>query len=118
MPASTLTARARSAPRSSMVVRARAMATASRWVRGRYSSRINTRATSVGRSTKAIRRCSRATPTAGLGTRRLDEAWETALQRVERCRERLDRMQMSDADDVRPDVTGLADDLSAAWRAP
>ena len=74
MPASTLTARARSAPRSSMVGRARAMATASRWVRGRYSSRIITRATSVGRSTNAIRRCSRATPTAGLGTRSLDEA--------------------------------------------
>ena len=74
MPASTLTARARSAPRSSMVVRARAMATASRWVRGRYSSRIITRATSVGRSTNAIRRCSRATPTAGLVTRSLDEA--------------------------------------------
>src|SRR5207253_2115678 len=36
----------------------------------------------------------------------------------ERCRERLDRMQMSDADDVRPDFTGLADDLSAAWKAP
>src|SRR3982074_2929412 len=67
MPASTLTARARSAPRSSMVVRARAMATASQWVRGRYSSRIITRATSVGRSTNAIRRCSRATPTAGVG---------------------------------------------------
>src|ERR1700736_3604413 len=63
-------ARARSAPRSSMVVRARAMATASRWVRGRYSSRIITRATSVGRSTNAVRRCSRATPTAGLGTPR------------------------------------------------
>ena len=33
---------------------------------------------------------------------------ESALQRVERRRERLDRMQMSDAGDVR----------SAAWRAP
>jgi hypothetical protein len=27
-------------------------------------------------------------------------------------------MQMSDADDVRPDFTGLADDLLAAWKAP
>jgi hypothetical protein len=27
-------------------------------------------------------------------------------------------MQISDADDVRPDFTGLADDLSAAWKAP
>src|SRR5207248_6752039 len=33
-------------------------------------------------------------------------------------RERLDRMQMSDADDVRPDFTELADDLLAAWKAP
>jgi hypothetical protein len=48
----------------------------------------------------------------------LEKAWETALQRVERCRERLDRMQMPDADDVRPDFTGLADDLLAAWKAP
>ena len=69
MPSSTHMGRARSAPRSSMVVRAKAMATTSRWVRGRYSSRIITRATSVGRSSSAIRRCSRATPTAGLGTR-------------------------------------------------
>jgi hypothetical protein len=27
-------------------------------------------------------------------------------------------MQISDVDDVRPDFTGLADDLSAAWKAP
>src|SRR5262245_44407022 len=50
MPASTRTGRARSAPRSSMVVRVRAMATTSRWARGRCSSRIITRATSAGRS--------------------------------------------------------------------
>jgi DNA invertase Pin-like site-specific DNA recombinase len=48
----------------------------------------------------------------------LEKAWETALQRVEHCRSRLDRMQMSDADDVHPDFTRLADDLSAAWKAP
>src|SRR6202047_32780 len=48
----------------------------------------------------------------------LEKAWETALRRVECWRERLDQIQMSDADDVRPDFTGLADDLSAAWRAP
>ena len=151
-------------------------------------SRIITRATSAGRSTSAIRRCSRATPTAGVAGKRIDEiiaaemlravapmaieaaeeaermlidedqdrrriaelelqqaqydaslaerryaacdpdnrliaaqvekAWENALQRVERCRERLDRMQMSEAEDVRPDFTGLADDLLAAWKAP
>src|ERR1700755_3016067 len=31
---------------------------------------------------------------------------------------KFDRMQISDADDVRLDFTGLADDLSAAWKAP
>jgi Recombinase/Recombinase zinc beta ribbon domain len=46
------------------------------------------------------------------------KAWETALQCVERRRERLDRMQTPDANDARPDFTGMADDLSAAWKAP
>ena len=44
------------------------------WTRGRSSSRIITRATSAGRSTRAIRRCLRETPTAGLGTRSLRAA--------------------------------------------
>jgi DNA invertase Pin-like site-specific DNA recombinase len=43
---------------------------------------------------------------------------EAALQRVETCRRRLDGMPEPDAGDARPDLTGLADDLSAAWRAP
>jgi Recombinase/Recombinase zinc beta ribbon domain len=48
----------------------------------------------------------------------LEKAWETALERVERCRERLDRMQTPGVGDVHPDFTGLADDLSTAWKAP
>jgi hypothetical protein len=48
----------------------------------------------------------------------LERAWETALERVERYCERLDRMGTPGADNVRPDSTGLADDLSAAWKAP
>ena len=66
----------------------------------------------------AERRYAACDPDNRLIAAQLEKAWETALQRVERCRERLDRMQMPDADDVRPDFTGLADDLSAAWKAP
>lgn len=66
----------------------------------------------------AERRYAACDPDNRLIAAQLEKAWETALQRVEHCRERLDRMQMSDADDVRPEFTGLADDLSAAWKAP
>ncbi len=66
----------------------------------------------------AERRYAACDPDNRLIAAQLEKAWETALQRVELCRDRLDRMQISDADDVRPDFTGLADDLSAAWKAP
>src|ERR1700757_2377957 len=66
----------------------------------------------------AERRYAACDPDNRLIAAQLEKAWENALQLVERCRERLDRMQISDADDVRPDFTGLADDLSAAWKAP
>ena len=66
----------------------------------------------------AERRYAACDPDNRLIAAQLEKAWETALQRVERCRERLDRMQISDVDDVRPDFTGLVDDLSAAWKAP
>jgi DNA invertase Pin-like site-specific DNA recombinase len=66
----------------------------------------------------AERRYAACDPDNRLIAAQLEKAWESALQRVERCRERLDRMQMPEADDVRPDFTGLADDLSAAWKAP
>jgi recombinase/recombinase-like zinc beta ribbon protein len=66
----------------------------------------------------AERRYAACDPDNRLIAAQLEKAWETALQRVERCRERLDRMQISDINDVRPDFTGLADDLLAAWKAP
>jgi DNA invertase Pin-like site-specific DNA recombinase len=66
----------------------------------------------------AERRYAACDPDNRLIAAHLEKAWETALQRVERCRERLDRMQMPKADDVCPDLTGLADDLLAAWKAP
>ncbi len=66
----------------------------------------------------AERRYAACDPDNRLIAAQLEKAWETALQRVERCRERLDEMQIPHADDVRPDFTGLAVDLSAAWKAP
>jgi DNA invertase Pin-like site-specific DNA recombinase len=66
----------------------------------------------------AERRYAACDPDNRLIAAQLEKAWETALQRVERCRERLDRMQTPDANDARPDFTGMADDLSAAWKSP
>jgi DNA invertase Pin-like site-specific DNA recombinase len=66
----------------------------------------------------AERRYAACDPDNRLIAAQLEKAWETALQRVEHCRERLDAMREPKADDVRPDFTGLADDLSAAWKAP
>ena len=48
----------------------------------------------------------------------LEKTWETALRRVEACRQRLDGIQAPAAGAAPPDFTGLADDLSAAWKAP
>jgi DNA invertase Pin-like site-specific DNA recombinase len=66
----------------------------------------------------AERRYAACDPDNRLIAAQLEKAWEVALQRVERCRQQLDRMQQPDADAARPDFTGLADDLSAAWKAP
>jgi DNA invertase Pin-like site-specific DNA recombinase len=66
----------------------------------------------------AERRYAACDPDNRLIAAQLEKAWESALQRVERCREQLDRTQTSKAEDARPDLTGLADDLSAAWKAP
>jgi hypothetical protein len=66
----------------------------------------------------AERRYAACDPDNRLIAAQLEKAWEAALQRVERCRQQLDRMQEPDAVDARPDFTGLADDLSAAWKAP
>ena len=66
----------------------------------------------------AERRYAACDPDNRLIAAQLEKAWETSLERVERCRERLDRMRTPGADDVHPDFTGLADDLSAAWKAP
>ena len=66
----------------------------------------------------AERRYAACDPDNRLIAAQLEKAWEAALQRVETCRQRLDGMPEPDAGDARPDLTGLADDLSAAWKAP
>jgi DNA invertase Pin-like site-specific DNA recombinase len=66
----------------------------------------------------AERRYAACDPDNRLIAAQLEKAWEAALQRVERCGKRLDRMKTADADDLRPEFTGLADDLSAAWKEP
>jgi lambda repressor-like predicted transcriptional regulator len=66
----------------------------------------------------AERRYAACDPDNRLIAAQLEKAWETALQRVERCRERLDRRQGPEADDAHHDFTGLADNLLAAWKAP
>src|SRR4029077_7778092 len=66
----------------------------------------------------AKRRYAACDPDNRLIAAQLEKAWETSLERVELCRDRLTPEEISDADDVRPDFTRLADDLSAAWKAP
>jgi len=48
----------------------------------------------------------------------LEKNWETALQRVSACEKRLEDAKATQADAAFPNLTGLADDLQAAWNAP
>lgn len=66
----------------------------------------------------AERRYAACDPDNRLIAAQLEKAWETALQRVEACRQRFDAMASPDTHDAPPDLTGLADDLAAAWKAP
>ena len=66
----------------------------------------------------AERRYAACDPDNRLIAAQLEKAWEATLQRVEACRQRLDGMSEQDAGAARPDLAGLANDLSAAWKAP
>jgi hypothetical protein len=66
----------------------------------------------------AERRYAACDPDNRLIAAQLETAWEAALQRVETCRQRLEGKPEPDAGGARLDFTGLADDLSAAWKAP
>lgn len=66
----------------------------------------------------AERRYAACDPENRLIAAQLEKAWEGALQRVEACRHRLDVVSAPEASVIRPDLSGLADDLASAWKAP
>jgi hypothetical protein len=65
----------------------------------------------------AERRYAACDPDNRLIASQLEKAWEATLQRVEACRQRLDAMHAPEAGEQLPDLTGLSDDLVAAWKA-
>jgi DNA invertase Pin-like site-specific DNA recombinase len=65
----------------------------------------------------AERRYAACDPDNRLIAAQLEKAWEATLQRVEACRQRLDGMREPNVGAACPDLAGLADDLSAAWKA-
>ena len=66
----------------------------------------------------AERRYAACDPDNRLIAAQLEKAWEATLRRVEACQQQLDTMHTADACNLKPDLTGLAQDLSAAWKAP
>src|SRR3954464_2127843 len=66
----------------------------------------------------AERRYAACDPDNRLIAAQLEKSWETALRRVEACEAQLDAMRAPDPAVATPDLTGLADDLAAAWNAP
>jgi len=66
----------------------------------------------------AERRYAACDPDNRLIAAQLEKAWESALQRVEQCRKRLDDLREPEPGGTHPDFTGLGNDLAAAWNAP
>ena len=66
----------------------------------------------------AERRYAACDPDNRLIAAQLEKAWEAALQRVEHCRARLEGQRAPEIEAPGPDLTGLAEDLAAAWKAP
>jgi DNA invertase Pin-like site-specific DNA recombinase len=65
----------------------------------------------------AERRYAACDPDNRLIAAQLEKSWETALQRVQDCEDRLTTAQTVPARTA-PDFIGIADDLMAAWSAP
>jgi DNA invertase Pin-like site-specific DNA recombinase len=65
----------------------------------------------------AERRYAACDPDNRLITAQLERSWETALRRVEASQTRLDAARTPSPSTTKPDFTGLAEDLSAAWNA-
>ncbi|MBK1670187.1 serine recombinase [Rhodovibrio sodomensis] len=66
----------------------------------------------------AERRYAACDPDNRLIAAQLEKNWETSLQRVAACEERLTDAKATQAEATFPDLTGLADDLQVAWNAP
>lgn len=65
----------------------------------------------------AERRYAACDPDNRLIAAQLEKSWEDALQRVLACEQRLNSVEQAQSSS-RPDLTGLAEDLAAAWDAP
>jgi excisionase family DNA binding protein len=66
----------------------------------------------------AERRYAACDPDNRLIAAQLEKSWETALQRVKSCEQRLDATDRTLSAVAMPDLNGLAQDLAAAWKAP
>lgn len=68
-------------------------------------------------ATLAERRYAACDPDNRLIAAQLEKSWEGALQRVLACEQRLNAVEQAQSSE-RPNLTGLAEDLAAAWDAP
>ena len=68
-------------------------------------------------ATLAERRYAACDPDNRLIAAQLEKSWEGALQRVLACEQRLNALEQAQSCE-RPNLTGLAEDLTAAWNAP
>lgn len=68
-------------------------------------------------ATLAERRYAACDPDNRLIAAQLEKSWETALQRVLACEQRLKTVEQKQASS-KPDLSGLAEDLAGAWNAP
>lgn len=69
-------------------------------------------------ATLAERRYAACDPDNRLIAAQLEKSWESALQRVQACQRRVDTVDQTLSAVAMPDLSGLAQDLSAAWDAP
>ena len=68
-------------------------------------------------ATLAERRYAACDPDNRLIAAQLEKSWETALQRVLACEQRLNTVEQKQASS-KPDLSGLAEDLASAWNEP
>jgi DNA invertase Pin-like site-specific DNA recombinase len=66
----------------------------------------------------AQRRYAACDPENRLIAAQLEKSWEATLQRVQASEARLEAAQAPEPAAAKPDFTGLAEDLEAAWKAP